>query len=146
MPTISRSALVMFSCQQMYQLVNDVAAYPEFLTDCKASKIIAQTDTSMTASLLVAKAGIQKWFTTENTLIENQQIILTLVDGPFKKLSGCWQFEPLSEQACKVSLTLDYEFSNQLIAAAFGSIFSSLANSLVQQFSQRAKEVYQAHV
>jgi ribosome-associated toxin RatA of RatAB toxin-antitoxin module len=146
MPTISRSALVMFSCQQMYQLVNDVAAYPEFLTDCKASKIIAKTDTSMTASLLVAKAGIQKWFTTENTLIENQQIILTLVDGPFKKLSGCWQFEQLSEQACKVSLTLDYEFSNKLIAAAFGGIFSSLANSLVQQFSQRAKEVYQIHV
>lgn len=142
MPSISRSALVMYSVDQMFQLINDVLAYPQFLPDCSNSKIIAENENSVTASLLVSKAGLKKWFTTKNTLISNQQVQLELVDGPFNKLQGRWLLTPLSEEACKVSLELEYEFSNKMFDLAFGRVFNHLTNNMVQAFTQRAKNVY----
>ena len=142
MPSVSRSALVMYSVDQMFQLINDVLAYPQFLPDCSNSKIISTDENSMTASLLVSKAGLNKWFTTKNTLVSNQQVQLELVDGPFNTLRGCWLLTPLSDDACKVSLELEYEFSNKIFDLAFGRVFNHLTNNMVQAFTQRAKEVY----
>jgi ribosome-associated toxin RatA of RatAB toxin-antitoxin module len=142
MPSISRSALVMYSVEQMYELINDVPAYPQFLPDCSNSKIISQDESSVTASLLVSKAGLKKWFTTKNTLVSNQQVTLELVDGPFNKLQGHWLLTPLSSEACKVSLELEYEFSNKMFDLAFGRIFNNMTNNMVQAFTQRAKHVY----
>lgn len=142
MPSISRSALVMYSVDQMFQLINDVLAYPLFLPDCSNSKIISEDEHSVIASLLVSKAGLKKWFTTKNTLISNQQVQLELVDGPFNKLCGRWLLTPLSEEACKVSLELEYEFSNKMFDLAFGRVFNHLTNNMVQAFTQRAKDVY----
>lgn len=142
MPTVNRSALVMHSTEQMYKLINDVLSYPQFLPDCGDSKILEQDNNSMKASLMVSKAGINKWFTTENKLVENKQVTLNLVDGPFTKLVGNWQLTELSEEACKVSLDLDYEFSNKMFDLAFGRVFNHIANNMVQAFTQRAKEVY----
>tara|TARA_R110002167_G_scaffold19055_4_gene70687 strand:+ start:17321 stop:17731 length:411 start_codon:yes stop_codon:yes gene_type:complete len=132
----------MYSVDQMFQLINDVLAYPQFLPDCSNSKIIAEDDNSVTAALLVSKAGLKKWFTTKNTHISNQQVQLELVDGPFNKLHGRWLLTPLSEDACKVSLELEYEFSNKVFDLAFGRVFNHLTNNMVQAFTQRAKEVY----
>lgn len=142
MPSISRSALVMYSAEQMYQLINDVLAYPQFLPDCSNSKITFQDENCVTASLLVSKAGLKKWFTTKNTLVSNQQVTLELVDGPFNKLQGHWLLTPLSSEACKVSLELEYEFSNKMFDLAFGRIFNNMTNNMVQAFTQRAKQVY----
>lgn len=132
----------MYSVDQMFQLINDVLAYPQFLPDCSNSKIIAEDDNSVTAALLVSKAGLKKWFTTKNTHISNQQVQLELVDGPFNKLHGRWLLTPLSEDACKVSLELEYEFSSKVFDLAFGRVFNHLTNNMVQAFTQRAKEVY----
>jgi len=146
MPAISRSALVMYSVEQMYQLINDVLAYPQFLPECSDSKIVSQDETTVTAALLVSKGGLKKWFTTKNTLISNQTVHLSLVDGPFKKLEGRWQLTPLSEDACKVSLELEYEFSSMVFDLAFGRIFNHLTNNMVHAFTERAKEVYGINV
>ncbi len=146
MPTISRSALVMHNVEQMYSLINDVLAYPQFLPDCNDSKIVSRSENEMTASLLVAKGGVSKWFTTKNTLELNKTIKMDLLDGPFKKLTGSWLLTPLSEEACKISLDLDYEFSNKMFALAFGRVFNHLANNMVQAFTSRAKEVYTNNV
>ena len=146
MPTVNRSALVMHSAEQMFNLINDVLAYPSFLPDCSGSKIISQDDNSVTAALLVSKGGIKKWFTTQNTLISNQEVQLTLVDGPFNKLQGSWHLKALSEEACKVSLALEYEFSNKMFDVAFGRVFNHLTNNMVQAFTQRAKDVYGVNV
>jgi len=145
MTVISRSALVMYSVEQMYQLINDVLAYPQFLPNCSDSKIISQDENSVTAALLVSKGGLKKWFTTKNILLSNDKIQLSLVDGPFKRLEGHWLFTELSDEACKVSLELDYEFSNKVFDLAFGHVFNHLTNNMVQAFTQRAKEVYQVH-
>lgn len=142
MPKVNRSALVMYSVKDMYKLINDVLAYPQFLPDCSDSKIISESESSMTAALKVSKGGLNKWFTTENVLIENEKIELTLVDGPFSQLTGSWELTALSEEACKISLNLDYEFSNKMFDIAFGRVFNHIANNMVQAFTLRAKEVY----
>lgn len=142
MGQIKRSALVSFSAQQMYDLVNDVTAYPDFLPGCVGSKIISQQDNKITASVDVAKAGICKTFTTCNQHFDHQRIEMNLIDGPFKKLFGYWHFLALDERACKISLKLDFEFSNKLVEIAFGQIFKELTNNMVNAFTLRAKEVY----
>ncbi|MGF1805833.1 SRPBCC family protein [Aliivibrio sifiae] len=142
MPQVSRSALVPFSAKQMYDLVNDVASYPQFLPGCSGSQIIEQTEGSMIASVDVAKAGIKKTFTTKNTLVDSEVIGMNLVDGPFKSLTGGWHFIALDETACKVELKLEFEFSNALVAMAFGKVFQELTNNMVNSFTQRAKQVY----
>ncbi|OTA19420.1 ubiquinone-binding protein [Xenorhabdus beddingii] len=142
MPQISRSALVPYSVEQMYKLVNDVTSYPDFLPGCVGSRVISSSNNEITASVEVSKAGISKTFVTRNTLFDNESIRMQLVDGPFRKLMGGWHFTPLSEDACKVELHLDFEFTNKLIELAFGKVFKELAGNMVQAFTQRAREVY----
>ncbi|CAK2571097.1 SRPBCC family protein [Vibrio crassostreae] len=142
MPKVTRSALVSFSADQMFSLVNDVARYHEFLPGCSGSRVIESSDSIMVASVDVSKAGISKTFTTSNRLADGAEILMELVDGPFKKLQGGWYFTPLDEQACKVELKLEFEFSSRMIEMAFGKIFNELTSNMVSAFTQRAKQVY----
>ncbi|WP_166371877.1 type II toxin-antitoxin system RatA family toxin [Psychromonas sp. SA13A] len=142
MAKVSRSALLMYSAQEMYQLVNDVNAYPEFLPGCSETTVLLDQVNLMKASIKVSKAGISQTFVTENTLIEGQSISMKLLEGPFKHLSGGWTFTALDEQACKVSLDLEFEFSNSIVKLAFGRVFHELIGSMVKSFSNRAKTVY----
>lgn len=142
MPKIHRHALVMHSAEQMYNLVNDVKAYPEFVPDCLGVKLLEQSENELKASLQIGKAGIGKWFTTHNTMVKNHSVKIELVDGPFKKLTGLWQFQSLDVDACKVVLDLEFEFSTKLIEAAFGSVFNHMANQMVKAFTTRASQVY----
>lgn len=144
MPQISRTALVPYSAEQMYQLVNDVKSYPEFLPGCVGSQVLEASATQMTAAVEVSKAGISKTFTTHNTLMNNQSILMHLVDGPFKRLMGGWKFTPLAPDACRIEFQLDFEFTSKLIELAFGRVFKDLVGSMVQAFTIRAKEVYHA--
>ncbi|QCZ93311.1 type II toxin-antitoxin system RatA family toxin [Salinimonas iocasae] len=142
MPIIQRSALVNYSAEAMYDLVNDVDAYPQFLPGCKDSKVLARESDMMKASLLVAKAGVRQWFTTKNTLEPARHIHMQLIDGPFKRLTGGWTFSALSDEACKIELNLEFEFTSKLTELAFGKIFNALAASMVKAFTERAKQVY----
>ncbi|MCS3433929.1 type II toxin-antitoxin system RatA family toxin [Klebsiella sp. BIGb0407] len=142
MPQISRTALVPYSAEQMYLLVNDVKSYPQFLPGCSGSRILDESASQMMAAVDVSKAGISKTFTTRNILVSNQSIIMQLVDGPFKKLMGGWKFTPIGDDACRIEFQLDFEFTNKLIELAFGRMFKELAGNMVQAFTVRAKEVY----
>lgn len=142
MPSIQRSALVAHSAEAMFELVNDVAAYPQFLPGCSDSKVLEASEHNMKASLLVAKAGIKQWFTTHNMLEQGKRIDMQLIDGPFRSLTGGWTFSALSDEACKIELRLEFEFSSKLAEMAFGKVFNSLATNMVQAFTERAKRVY----
>lgn len=142
MANISRSALVMYSSQQMFDLVNDVNAYPDFIPNCADAKSKVINDHQLEGSLLIQKAGLQKWFTTLNTTISAQQIDMQLVNGPFKRLSGKWLFTPLDDSACKVELKLDFEFSSKMIELAFGKLFNQVCANMVNAFTERAKQIY----
>ncbi|MGY3688002.1 SRPBCC family protein [Vibrio coralliilyticus] len=142
MKQVSRSALVSFSAEQMFKLVNDVASYPEFLPGCSGSRVIESSGSAMVASVDVSKAGISKTFTTSNELVSGEAILMNLVDGPFKTLKGGWFFTALDDKACKVELKLEFEFSSKMIEMAFGKVFNELTSNMVNAFTQRAKQVY----
>ena len=139
MAIVNKSALVPYSAQTMFDLVNDVIAYPEFIPGCVATRINSVDDTHMQASLDISKAGIKHTF-TNNTLVAPSRIEMSLADGPFKSLSGGWVFTELDEHACKIELNLEFEFTSRIIEMAFGKIFHSLASSMVDAFIQRAKQ------
>ena len=142
MHTISRSSLVMYSSEEMYQLVNDVMQYPLFLPNCTGAEVLYSDAHRMQAALEVSKLGAHYRFVTENTLIPNSSIRLTLVKGPFKHLEGEWTFTRLDETACKIMFNLNFAFKNKLTEILFGKIFNDLAGSMVHCFSERAKVVY----
>ncbi len=142
MTTISKNALVPYSAMQMYELVNDIASYSDFLPWCRASEVLSQSEDEIRATIEIAHGSLHKSFTTCNRLQKNKMVEMRLEQGPFKHLEGFWRFDALGEQACKVSLDLDFEFSNRLMGMAMGPIFSQIANTLVDAFSKRAVEVY----
>lgn len=139
---IERSALVWHPAKRMYEVVNDVVAYPEFLPWCAATEVRQVNDQEVLASLEIAKGGVRHRFTTRNLLTEPSEIRIGLVDGPFSHLQGIWRFLPLSEDASKVVLTLDFEFSGAVTRMALGSVFNQAANSMVDAFCSRADAVF----
>lgn len=143
MSTVSRTAIVPYSPQRMFDLVNDVRRYPEFLQWIHRSEVLEDTPEQMLARLHMSFGGIRKAFTTRNRLQAGKMIEIRLVDGPFHHLEGFWRFNPLGEgDACKVALDLEFDFSTPLIGLAFGPVFTQMANSLVDAFSRRAAQVY----
>lgn len=142
MPCITRSALVPFSADQMFALVDDIDSYQEFLPWCGASNVLARDADEVRASIQVQKGGLAKSFTTRNRLQHNKMIEMRLLEGPFRHLEGFWRFDSLGEGACKVSLDIEFEFSNKLIDLTFGPIFSQIVNTLVDAFIQRAVQIY----
>ncbi|MBE2895294.1 type II toxin-antitoxin system RatA family toxin [Pasteurellaceae bacterium HPA106] len=142
MPSVNQSAMVDFSAQQMYQLVNDYEQYPHFLPGCVGARTLNRSENELTAELVISKAGISQQFTTHNIMQPNREILIELVEGPFRFLKGMWRFEPLDEQSCIIRLQLEFEFSNFLISKLFGKIFEQLTQKMVSAFKQRASEVY----
>lgn len=142
MTTITRSALVMNSAEQMFDLVNDVRRYPEFLQGCKATEVIAEGDDFIEATLTIAKAGVNQSFSTRNTLIRPERMEMRLLDGPFTRFEGVWHFQALSDEACKVSLDMEFDVANKLAGVALGAVFKQVANMMVDSFVKRAKEIY----
>lgn len=139
---ISKSAIVPYSSEKMFNLVNNIADYPLFLNWCNASKIISHNDNEIIASVSVNQSVFKQSFTTINTLEKNKKIKINLKEGPFKELSGTWIFTAFDENASKVELDLSFSFSNKLVDLTLSPIFSHIAGSQLEAFVQRAKEVY----
>ncbi len=142
MTRIEKTALVKFSAQQMFDLVNDIESYPEFLPWCSSSRIIKREGNIVEAELSISKGGFQKSFSTRNELDMGKQMTVSLIDGPFSHLAGIWQFQPLREDASKILFDLDFELSGKLASLAFGAVFNQICNTMVSSFTQRAKIVY----
>ena len=142
MPHVNKSALVPFSASQMYKLVAEIDDYQDFLPWCGYSTVISHEGNVVVGSVTIAKGGVNKSFTTENHHKENEVIEVRLVDGPFKKLHGFWRFHALKEDACKVSLDLEYEFSSKLLGMVVGPVFNQVANTMVDSFVKQARVVY----
>lgn len=141
MPHIKKSALVPYTQEQMYQLVDQVELYPQFIPWCSETKVLKRSPTEVEASLCLAQGGIKKSFTTRNHLNPHDLIELRLIHGPFKHLEGHWRFIPEAE-GCRVCLDLEFEFSSHWLAVLFAPIFNQAANTLVDVFCKRAHEIY----
>ena len=123
-------------------LVDRVEDYPRFLPWCGEVGVQRPDEDSLIASLSIQYHGINQTFTTRNKNVRPFSIQMALVDGPFKHLEGFWVFKPLREDACKVELELNYEFSNKLLDQVIGPVFSMIANSFVDSFCRRAESIY----
>ena len=145
MKTVHKSVLIWYSPAEMFAMVTDVASYPQFLPWCDRASVEEQTAQGMVAKVGISIAGIRQSFTTRNWHEPDQKVSLTLVNGPFSKLEGNWNFLPLgdgSQRACKVEFTLCYDFDNKTLAALVGPVFDKIAGSLVDAFVKRASQIY----
>lgn len=140
MPIIRRSALVEQPAERMFDLVNDVAAYPRRVRWCEAAQILEAGPERLVARLDLGLGSFRTWFMTENTLQRPGSIDMQLKDGPFKRLHGRWQFQPLSDAACKVSLELEFEPTSRLLGPALALGFQGLADRMVNDFVRVAEQ------
>lgn len=140
MTIISRSALMPYSAQTMYEVVNNVNEYPEFLPWCADAKILFQSDSLMEASILMKKSGVNHWFSTRNVLVKNKKIEIELLDGPFKRLEGSWEFTDYDDQGSRIILNLEFEFPSGIGKVLIAPVFSRIANSMVDSFCTRAHQ------
>lgn len=143
MHEVNRSALVGYAPEQMFSLVDAVESYPEFLPWCGGASVGYRDEEKTRATIHINYRGIKQTFTTENVKQPGRSMWITLVEGPFKALSGTWNFIPLADRGCKVELRLQYEFSSGILEKLVGPVFSYIAHTFVEAFVRRAENVYE---
>lgn len=139
---VRKSVLIERSSQQMFDLVDRVEDYPQFLPWCSLTRCEFRDDTKTVATLHINYRNVKSHFTTENEKESPSSMKIRLVDGPFRRLEGLWRFKSLSAQACKIEFQLSYEFSSKMFEKVIGPVFSQIANSFVDAFVRRANEVH----
>lgn len=149
MKHVKKSVLLWYSPAEMYRLVTDVARYPEFLPWCERTEVLEQREGGMTAKIHLAYAGVRHAFTTRNEHVQDSQVLVRLVDGPFSELAGSWLFKPLTRpgsseaaSACKIEFELRYAFSSRPLELVLSPVFDRVANTFVDSFVSRAEKVY----
>jgi ribosome-associated toxin RatA of RatAB toxin-antitoxin module len=142
MAVVHKSVFLGYSAKQMFDLVDRVEDYPKFLPWCGGVEVRERGENSVVASVGINFHGVKQSFTTANTNTPPSAIKMNLVDGPFKTLNGTWTFKALRDDACKVELDLQYEFSSRLLEQVIGPVFGMIANSMVDSFCKRAETVY----
>ena len=142
MATVKKSALILYSAAEMYALVSDIEAYPEFLPWCRSAQILSRSEDEVRAVIEMVKGRVHKSFSTINRMQHHKMIDIRLLEGPFRRLEGYWRFDPLRVDASKVSLDMEFEFASPLLRMAVEPVFKQIANSLVDAFCKRAVDVY----
>ena len=141
MTIVKKSRVVPFSCEQMYNLVNDVENYAEFLPYFSKSLVHHRDEDEVQATLVIAAAGMSKSFTTRNRLQTNKMIEIRLVDGPFSHLEGFWRFDEMPE-GCHISVDLEFDFAGRMLSMLLGPVFEQVTDKMVDAFCDRAQELY----
>lgn len=142
MTSINRSALLPYRAEQIYDLVNDIEAYPAFMDGCVGAEVLGRGEDFVEARLDLSKGGISHSFSTRNFLETDRAIRMELLDGPFERFHGSWEFRPLGEQACKVTLELEFSASSAVLGMAAAHLFDKVTNNLVDALARRAQHVY----
>lgn len=142
MKKISRSAIVEHSAAELYALVEDIEAYPQFLPWCRETQVLGRSASETRAKLTVGVSGVRQSFTTRNENRPGEAIAMQLLEGPFREFAAAWRFSPLSAQACKIEFSLQYEFSSGTLGRVLEPLFDRIADTMVDAFARRADEVY----
>jgi ribosome-associated toxin RatA of RatAB toxin-antitoxin module len=142
MLSVRKSVLVPYSAAAMFDLVDHVELYPEFLPWCAGTTILATHAAGKTARIDIDYHGVRAHFTTDNANSPPEMIVVTLNNGPFRHLHGHWRFRSLAADACKVEFELAYEFSSHLLERVVGPVFAHIANTFIDAFVRRAESRY----
>ena len=143
MKRIARSAIVEHRAEEMYALVDDIESYPRFLPWCVAARVEQRTAAGLQATLTIGMRGLRTSFTTQNDNRVGEAIDMRLVHGPFRHFAAAWRFKPLSEEACSIEFSLQYELAGPL-ARLLAPLFDRIADTMVDAFTRRAAQVYGA--
>lgn len=128
---VSRSALLPYRADQLFDLINDIEAYPDFLDGCNNAEVLAHDGEYLEARLHLNKKGIRQSFSTRNRLFPHERITMELIDGPFKALSGEWKIAALADQGCKLSLDLEFTMGDSLMMKLASPFFGEMGNKLL---------------
>jgi ribosome-associated toxin RatA of RatAB toxin-antitoxin module len=145
MRQLHRSALVAVTPERMYELINDIERYPEFVPGCTAAQVLDRGEGYIEARLEVGSGRLRTAFTTRNTLEPHHRITMDLVEGRLKSLHGVWTLTPVTAPAsgevlgCRVELSLSFETAGGLAGLALGPLLERTAASLVDAFAGRAR-------
>ncbi len=142
MHSVKKAVLVPYSAAAMFELVDSVERYPEFLPWCAGATVVATRHGGKTARIDIDYHGLRTYFVTDNLNRPPESILLTLNRGPFRRLHGEWRFVALAADACRVEFELVYEFSTRILERAVGPVFSHIANSFIDAFVLRAEQSY----
>lgn len=142
MPGIQEVHAMPFTAEQMFDLVADVARYPEFLPWVVATRVRSDSETEMVADMLVGFKSIREKFTSKVTKDRPHQITVHYVDGPLRDLDNRWQFRALDNGHCEVDFCVDFTFKNKVFEALAGQYFDRAFRRMVDAFEQRARELY----
>ena len=130
------------SAENMFNLVNNIALYPEFLPWCEYSRVHRLNEDEVRATLGIKHGMVRKSFTTNNRLHPHKMIQMKLFKGPFSHLDGYWRFESLGEAGSRISLDLEFELATPVLSFTLGPVFNRIAKTLVEAFCQRADAYY----
>ena len=126
----------------MFELVDTVEQYPQFLPWCGGSELIYRRPDELRAVLHIDFRGIKQKFSTRNARSVPHEMRIELVEGPFKSLNGCWKFTDLGNAGCKVEFNLAWDFSNRILGAVAGPVFNHISATMVEAFVGRAEKLY----
>jgi ribosome-associated toxin RatA of RatAB toxin-antitoxin module len=143
MKRIARSAIVEHRAEEMYALVDDIDSYPRFLPWCVAARVEQRTAAGAQATLTIGMRGLRTSFTTRNENRVGEAIDMRLVHGPFRRFAAAWRFKPLSDEACRIEFSLEYELAGPL-ARLLAPLVERIADTMVDAFTRRAAAVYGA--
>ena len=140
MAEVLKSVLVPYSAQKMFDLVDGVERYPEFLPWCGGTTLKQRTPEKTAATIVIDFMSVKATFSTENAKEAPHFMDIRLTDGPFTRLEGFWRFTELAANACKIKFRLHYQFRSRLLEKAIGPVFGHIANTFVDAFIRRADE------
>ncbi len=139
---VRKSALVGFSVESMFDLIEAAEDYPSFLPWCAGATILARDDSMVSARIAVDYHGVRFQVATRNPKRRPDYMAIHLEQGPFRHFTGEWSLARLAADACKVEFCLHYEFQSAAMARLAGPVFDRIANTLVDAFVGRAEQVY----
>ena len=142
LPTVQAQRARSVHAEQMFDLVNDIESYPEFLHWCRGARIDLAQGNTVEATLDIGALGFQQSFRTRNTLQRPERIGIDLVSGPFRRLRGEWRFAPIAGGGTDISLTLTFEVTVSPFGVVFAKVFEELAASQMTAFIERAQKLY----
>jgi ribosome-associated toxin RatA of RatAB toxin-antitoxin module len=140
-PTLRKSAIGPHACETMFDLVDRVESYPEFLPWCSGVRLIERTGEVTSARIEISWRGLQTHVATRNAKVRPERMDLGFLEGPFESFAGAWTFVPLGDGGCRVEFSLDYAFAGRALELAMGPLFGHIMGEVVDRFVARAEQV-----
>jgi len=142
MPGVRESRRLPYSAEQMFDLVADVARYPEFLPWVVATRVRSDDGAEMIADMLVGFKALREKFTSRVIKHRPDRLEVIYIDGPMRDLDNLWHFRPLSGGGCEIDFCVDFSFKNKMFEMLAGQYFDRAFRKMVAAFETRADALY----